>query len=154
MRETLFESVEKLIDPFLKESDLILVDLRVHSMVTGVMIQILTDHPQGGVTLVECSQLNRKISLAIDQENLITQRYTLEVSSPGLDRPLKSPQDFFRAAGRPVKFFLSQPVDGKWEHQGIVRQVTDEAVLIENQTTQTAIPLNQINKAQQTIGKV
>ena len=104
--------------------------------------------------LAECTRLNQKVTEAIDQQNLIGQRYLLEVSSPGLDRPLRTPRDFLRVMGRPVKFFLSQPVQGKLEHQGIVKQITDQEVLMETQTTQIAIPLNLINKAQQIIGRV
>ena len=60
MNETLTETIARLIEPFLKELDLILVDLKAHHSAGKTTIEILVDHPQGGVTLEECSQLNRK----------------------------------------------------------------------------------------------
>ncbi len=153
MNEALSQTIEKLMGPFLKELDLILVDLKVHSKARKVNMEILVDHPQGGVTLAECTQLNRKISAAIDQQNIILESYVLEVSSPGLDRPLKTAQDFLRVVGRPVRLFLSQPFQGKIEYEGIIQEVKSDEVLLGIGTGQIGIPFRHIHKGRQMIGK-
>lgn len=149
--EFLNEKIEKIALPFLDEMDAELVDLNIHRHRGEVTIQILADKSQGGITINDCAALNRKIRDAFEMKNIIMGPYVLEVSSPGLDRPLKTIKDFRRVIGREVRFFLSEAVAERIEHAGVVKNVDDDRVIIKAQNIEIAIPLGKINKAKQMI---
>lgn len=151
MMESLAEKVEALMMPFLSALDVELVELNIRRYHSQLTVQILADKKDGRITLLECSTLNRQIADAIEVENLIGGHYVVEVSSPGLDRPLRTAKDFLRVLGREVRFYLSEPVDNKFEHAGFIRGADGNNVTIENKSSQIEIPLNKINKAVQII---
>ena len=148
LNDHLSEDIQKLIEGFLKEAEVVLVDLNVRRHGGQVAIEILADKPSGGITIDECSRLNRKINDAIETQNLIAENYTLEVSSPGLDRPLKTAADFLRMMEREVRIFLCEPVDNKIEYTGIVLKVENENLTVETLGGQVFIPIQKINKAE------
>jgi ribosome maturation factor RimP len=91
--------VENLLHPILDAMGLELVDIEFKKVGRGYLLQIFIDKP-GGVTLDDCAEVSRELSVQLDVEDCIASRYTLEVSSPGIDRPLKKEQDFVRYTGR------------------------------------------------------
>lgn len=149
MMDILAQQLDELISSVLTQTQLILVDLHVRPQGRNIAIQILADKPQGGITLEECSAINRKIGDALEEKKLIAQSYILEVSSPGLDRPLKTVQDFFRVLGREVKFFLSNPVHNKLEYSGIIQKVENDFLVLNLGGATIDIPIQCINKAKQ-----
>ena len=149
--ESLGEKIEKIAQPFLAAMDAELVDLHVNRYRGNLTIQILADKAGGGITIGECSQLNRKIGDAIENENFMAQRYILEVSSPGADRPLKTTRDFKRVNGRQVHFYLSEPINEKIEYVGVVKEIQEEEVTVDCKSTQITIPIDKIQKAKQII---
>ena len=151
MEEILLDRINNLILPCCEESGVELVDLDVRRFSGQVAIEILVDKHQGGVTIGECSGLNRKIGEALEAANLIPEDYTLEVSSPGVDRPLKTRKDFVRAVGREIRVFLSEPVAERLEHEGVIEEVQEENVVIENDDGLISLPISKINKAKQII---
>ena len=70
----------------------------------------MADRPEGGIRLGECSQLNRGIGALLDEKDFLSGRYILEVSSPGLDRPLKTKNDLSRKINCEAHFFLNEEV--------------------------------------------
>ena len=82
---------------------------------------------------------------------MFTGNYSLEVSSPGLDRPLKTKKDFLRVSGREVVFYLSENLHGKKEHQGVIKDVSEEKVEVQTKSGLVSIPFKIINKAVQII---
>lgn len=93
------------------------------------MLRIYVDR-SGGVTVDQCAHLSRKVSDFLDMEDLIPSRYRLEVSSPGLDRPLVSGADFKRKIGERVKVFLKEEIDGKMELVGRIKNLEEENLLL------------------------
>ena len=81
----------------------------------------------------------------------IREDYILEVSSPGLDRPLKTQQDFLRVINRLVHFHLASPIHDKLDHEGLVNKAENGSVVIISDYGEVTIPLNTINKAVQVI---
>jgi ribosome maturation factor RimP len=116
-----------------------------------MVLRLLVDRPEGGITIDECARLNIEISSILDEKNIIQERFSLEVSSPGLDRPLKSRNDFIRSLNRRVKFFLSAPVHGKIEIDGKITQVNEQSVSVDTAGIVSDIDFNIINKAKQII---
>jgi ribosome maturation factor RimP len=86
----------------------------------------------------------------LDENEFIDNRYILEVSSPGLDRPLVTKNDFLRCLKKRVRFFLTEPINGKPEWEGAILKADDEAVYVDI-GEELVIPLSKINKAKQII---
>ncbi len=146
--EEILQRIAALAMPLLKEAGVELVELKVGQHNQDVQVQFFADLPQGGITMQQCAELNHAIALAIDTEGFLADAYTLEFSSPGLDRPLTTEKDFLRNANRPVQVFLSAPLDGKKEWVGIITGVTADAVtMLTKQKKQMTVPLARIIKA-------
>ncbi len=144
----LVQKIAPLIEDLIQGFGLVLIELNIHALGGKTGIELFIDKPKGGITIDDCAQINRKLGDLIDQQNLIENSYVLEVSSPGLDRPLKTVKDFFRMMGRNVRFFLAQSVENKMEHVGLIKSVNDDRVLIETKSAQEVIiPMAFINKA-------
>lgn len=141
--------LENLLRDFLSAQSLDLVEFSCHHAGPNMILRLLVDKPEGGITIGECSQANRRIGALLEEKAIIRQNYILEVNSPGLDRPLQSKRDFSRCLGRKVKFFLIEPINGKIELDGTVSQVSEEGVMIEAAGNNCFIPFSQIRKAKQ-----
>ena len=102
----------------------------------------------GGVTLEDCEQASRSIAVALDVEDPIQVPYVLEVSSPGLDRPLKRPQDFERVRGKQIKIRTSREVEGRWEWAGRLQELRDaQIVLVLPEGREMLLPLDLVSFA-------
>ena len=95
--------------------------------------------------------MNKKINNAIQQGDFSDQNFSLDVSSPGLDRLLKTNRDFLRALNQEVWFLLFEPIEGNLEHVGRVKKVEENYVIIDSSQGEINIPNNKINKAKQVI---
>ena len=113
----------------------------------GFVLRLYIDKP-GGVTLDDCARVSRQISAQLDVEDPIEGHYTLEVSSPGLDRPLFEDGDFVRFAGRQVSISTSVPLDGQRNFQGRLEGLEDGSVLLTLQGGRlVTIPRGQVTRA-------
>lgn len=147
------ELKEKLL-PLVKEEDLELVDLEFSPGGPRSILRIYVDKP-GGVTVGDCANISRKVSDFLDMEDLILNRYNLEVSSPGLDRPLIRKEDFVRRKGEKVRVFLNEPMDGKMELVGEIKNLLEETLYLSIHSKETepfvieekAVPFSHILKA-------
>ena len=100
---------------------------------------VFIDKP-GGITLTDCEQAHRSLSPALDVIDPFPHAYTLEISSPGLDRPLRSVQDYRRLIGKPVTLKLREPIQAQWRLVGAVVEVDDRGVTLgiqQKKTTET-----------------
>lgn len=93
-------------------------------------LRVFIDKP-GGVMIDDCQELSERLAPLLDREDAIKEGYILEVSSPGLDRPLKKPRDFERAMGKVVDVSLYEPVDGKKLITGVLQGFDGESVTVE-----------------------
>ena len=146
--QVLIERIKAIIDPVLVRANIELVDLGFLQTSGQIIIKLLVDKISGGINLDECARLSREVRWALDQENIIVSGYALEVSSPGLDRVLKSKKDFMRCLHKQVVFFLNDLVNGKCQWQGLIFKVDEAVVFIQAQGEVLEIPLIKINKAQ------
>jgi ribosome maturation factor RimP len=148
-REAVISELKNIIGDYLQARNIDLVDFIYRYEGKDLVLRILADKPEGGITLQECAYLNQDIGRILDERDIIQQRYTLEVSSPGLDRPLQTKNDFLRCTGKKAKFFFSEPVDGKFELEGIINKVGDDTVFIDITNQTVDAPLAKIRKAKQ-----
>jgi len=125
--------------------DLVALDfVREH----GWILRVYIDRPEGGnVGVDDCARASRDISTALDVADLIHMPYSLEVSSPGLDRPLRREKDFARFAGKRARLKLREPVDGRRNFAGTLKGVEDGRVAIECDGQTFKLPLADVAKA-------
>lgn len=122
-----------------------LIDLEIKGTGPYSILRIYVDRP-GGITLDECARLSSKLSDFLDVEDLIPYRYTLEVSSPGLDRPLTSEKDFSRKIGEKVKIFLKEPMGKKNELEGQIKDLKEDKLFLDEEGEEKIVPFDKILK--------
>jgi ribosome maturation factor RimP len=141
--------VRRLLDPILESMGLSLWDLEFHKQGPQWLLRIFIDREPGGVTLSDCETVSRDLSAALDVEDIIPHAYTLEVSSPGLDRTLSKPEHFVRFTGSIVRIKTYQPVNGQKVFRGrLLGLAAEDMIKVELETgTILEIPLTGITKA-------
>ena len=95
------------------------------------VLQIMAERPDGGIEVDDCARISRAVSAVLDVEDPIAGEYVLEVSSPGIDRPLTRLKDFERWAGYEAKLETAEPIDGQRRFKGTLAGVEDGEVLLE-----------------------
>ncbi len=149
----IINKISDLAGSFLNEMGLELYDVE-YSSVSG-SLQVFIQRPQAGVSMGDCARVSRKLSEELDKQDLIASAYMLEVSSPGLDRPLKKETDYQRSLGRLAKMKLVQPVDGSYELLGRLLEYREGTVKVGMEGQEPIwLPLSQIKKARLELEKV
>jgi ribosome maturation factor RimP len=146
MSETVVEAITSLVMPVLQEKDLVLVDVLYRRESSGWVLRLFIDK-EDGVTLDDCTAVSREVSHLLDIEDIIEQAFNLEVSSPGLDRPLKSIGDFQRFAGRKAKVTTKEPIEGNQVFMGRINKVEEELITMEVGQQELRIPFSEVAKA-------
>jgi len=137
----LLPEIEKSILPFLESGGMELVEMSFHGRGRTSLLRI-TLWKKGGIGIDEISKVSRHVGDILDQRDIIPGKYTLEVSSPGLDRELRTEADFRRAEGEKTEFFLN---DGT-SVVGEISSVADGRVNIMQGEEQVALPIEGISK--------
>ncbi len=112
----------------------------------GTLLRVYIDK-EGGVGIDDCARVSRQLSAVLDVEDPIAGRYSLEVSSPGLDRPLFEKAHFERFAGHRIKLVLVAPLDGQRRYKGVLRGVENDEVVLDLEDEQLVVPLADIASA-------
>lgn len=142
------EEIRQLLDPILRSFGLTLWDLEFQKHGPKWLLRIYIDREGQGVTLNDCEAVSRDLSAILDVEDLIPHAYTLEVSSPGLDRTLSRPEHFTRFTGHRVRIKTYQLVKGQKLFQGTLIGFADDVVRIELENSELVeLPYNDIAKA-------
>ena len=140
------ERVETVITPVVEGMGFELIRLQM----TGgeiPILQIMAERPDGTMVIEDCASLSRELSVVLDVEDPIAGEYQLEVSSPGIDRPLTRPKDFERSAGFDAKIETQQPIDGQRRFRGCIEGIDDGIVTLTTDKGAAAIPFDDILKA-------
>jgi ribosome maturation factor RimP len=119
------------------------------AMSRGGTLQIMVEPADGRPMGVEdCATLSRALSAVLDVEDPIPGSYTLEVSSPGIDRPLTRPKDYVRWAGHLARLETAEPIDGRRRFKGTLLGLADEVVRLRlDDGKEAAVPLSKVTKA-------
>ncbi|ADG82230.1 ribosome maturation factor RimP [Thermincola potens] len=136
--------VTELAVPIVENAGMELVDVEYVKEGAHWYLRVFIDKPQG-VSLDDCQMIAQRLDPLLDEKDPIPHEYMLEVSSPGLDRPLKKPADFARYAGRKVKVSTYAPIDGKKEFIGELKGLIDNEVVIGICGTDKALPLDKVS---------
>ncbi len=124
------QKLAKIVDPVLTGMGFALVRLRLMAG-KKVTLQIMAEGPDGTIEVEDCAEISRTVSAVLDVEDPIDGEYTLEVSSPGIDRPLTRMIDFDRWEGYEAKLETTDLIDGRKRFKGILAGTEDQEVLIE-----------------------
>jgi len=122
--------IAHIVEPVAEGLGFRLVRVRVSSL-NGITVQIMAERPDGTMSVGDCETLSRDISPAMDVDDPMDAAYNLEVSSPGIDRPLVRRSDFVKAIGHEVKIELAQPLDGRKRFRGLITAVEGDDLVLE-----------------------
>jgi ribosome maturation factor RimP len=141
------QRVIELVEPVLMERGLELVEVEQRPEGRGQVLRLLVDR-EGGVDLEELSRLSRELSDLFDVEEPVPGAYTLEVSSPGINRPLRKPEHFVRYVGKRVRLRSHDPVGGQRNFVGTLTTVTAGGITLRGDTgSELTILFSNLDKA-------
>lgn len=144
--------VASIIEPTIVEMGYQLVRVKLSGQ-NGLTLQIMAERPDGIMTVSDCERLSTAISPVLDVEDPIDKAYHLEVSSPGIDRPMVRKSDFAKWTGHVVKFETSVMVEGRKRFRGTISSVSEDAFVLERETPAkdedplVTIPFNTLSEA-------
>jgi len=142
----LLQEVRPVVEPILQSQGMELVDLEYQREPQGWVLRVYIDR-EGGVTVEDCAEVSREVGTTLEVRNLIANPYVLEVSSPGLTRPLKKAEDFLKYRTRLVKMKTFKPIEGQRNFKGTLLGLEGEKVRLEVEGRIYEIPLQEITKA-------
>jgi ribosome maturation factor RimP len=140
------ERLQAIIEPAVTALGYELVGVEYLSQGRHSVLRIYIDK-EDGVTVDDCARVSHQVSGALDVEDPVKGQYTLEVSSPGLDRPLFTIEHYRRFAGESAEIRLAAPRDGRRKFKGTLRGVEGDTVIIEVEGEAVPLPLDEIEKA-------
>lgn len=140
------KTIEEVVSKALDAQSVELVDLVIQNQGRKKVLQFFVDKV-GGVTLDDCGELTDKIDAILEMESLIEGAYVLEVSSPGVQRPLKKPAHYKRFVGERVKIVLKIPLEGRGFFTGVIASADDNGFVLDDGTNQFNFKYDNIKKA-------
>ena len=149
-KPSIHQTVAEIIKPVAQEENIELVDVEYKKVGKTWALRIYIDK-NPGVTLDDCQRISRQAEDFIEVHEVITNPYVLEVSSPGLDRPLKKERDFIRNKGKQVQVKSFSPINGKKQRIGTVQDFKNGALYLRDTDGIQEIPLENIAQAKLTI---
>jgi len=136
------EQIIPCIEEKVRSLGLTLFDVKFFRAGKRSILRVFVDTPDGGVTIDQCEEASHNISMILDVEEFSRQPYTLEVSSPGVDWPLKRCRDFLRVAGKVVSVRLREPFEETTSLKGCVHGCDEEAVTLLVDGEEKRVPLS------------
>lgn len=143
--EDLIEKIRQNVEPIVADAELELVDLQFRQESVGWVLRLIL-HREGGPSIDDCARVSREVSYLFDVEDFIPYRYTLEVSSPGLDRPLRTERDFARNVGKKVKLTWRNDQDERQRDFGMILRARDGVVVLDTGKGESSFDLTMIDK--------
>jgi ribosome maturation factor RimP len=138
--------VAGLVEPILKDMAFELVDSEFLHTRGKWVLRLIIDK-EGGVTIDDCARVSRELGDHIDVKDLISHPYVFEVSSPGLNRPLKKEKDLLRAVGKKIKVRMRAPIQGRRNYVGSLIDFAQGVLYVNVDENEVALPWAEVEKA-------
>jgi len=138
--------IRTLVEPVVTYAGMELVDVEYGPGPSGLVLRLIIDRPDG-VTVDDCAEIGHLVGDLLDGKDPVPGRYNLEVSSPGINRPLKKREDFGRFADHKVLIKTREPIDGRMNFRGILHGIKGDLVLVSSEEVTFSIPFDKIAKA-------
>jgi len=151
MSDEQITELKLIVEPLVTRDGLEMVALKIHRSRGNIFVDILADHPEGGITIDECARLNRRINDVLEAGNFFGQEFSMSVGSPGIDWPLKTRKDFLRVRNRSVRVHIEAPEGERAEWTGTVQSADDDNVVLMTKSGAQSIALKNIKKGIQII---
>ena len=145
--KSLVEQIQDLITPSLAAMGFELVQVKMMDGKSQQTLQIMAERADGSMSLDDCASVSRQVSAVLDVEDLITAAYRLEVSSPGIDRPLVKVADFEKYLGHAAKIETALPINGRKRFSGPLKTVLGEDITITVDGKDFTVPFIDIQSA-------
>ena len=142
----IIEHVRTIAAPILMSEGMELVEVDYRRESRGWVLRLTIDK-EGGVTLDDCGRVSQQVGRELDVEDLISSPYALEVSSPGLTRPLRTEKDFIKHCNRLIKLRTVDPINNRRQFKGKLLRVSNDQIELEMEEGIVQIPLAKIAKA-------
>jgi ribosome maturation factor RimP len=146
MRQDVVAKVEEIADRVAHSEGIEVVEVELKGERGNQLLRISIDKPEG-ITHADCELVSQQVGTILDVEDVVPGRYTLEVSSPGVERKLLKPRDFERFQGKKVKISLHQPVDNQTYWEGTLAGYKNGVVTLDTGGKRLDFPLEQVAKA-------
>ena len=140
------KAVLEVLHPIVEENSCELVDIKYLRESGGRVLRIYLDK-EGGVTVDDCANVSRELGVVLDAYDIIPHSYTLEVSSPGLRRPLNRQSDYERFKGRKVKIKTTDPVEDRRVFSGTLLGMKGEMILVQVEGRSYSVPFGSVSRA-------
>lgn len=147
MAGRLIERVEGIVRPTVEGLGYRLVRLRMTGSVESPTLQVMAERQGGGMDVEDCAKISRALSAVLDVEDPIDGGYALEVSSPGIDRPLVDAEDFVRWTGFEARIETGLPIAGRRRFKGRLDGLAGDVVRVATQDGPCEVPLGAISSA-------
>ncbi len=131
--------------PVIEDIGFELIDVEYLSMNGRWVLRLYLDR-EGGITIDDCVSVSRELGDLLDIKDIINHEYVLEVSSPGLNRPLKRDRDFVKFIGKKIKCKMMRPLDGRKNFSGCLKDFKENTVFLETESGLFELPLCDIEK--------
>jgi ribosome maturation factor RimP len=138
--------IQNIIEPIVSTLGYELVGIEYLSQGRRSLLRIYIDH-SNGINLDDCERVSHQVSGTLDVEDVIRGQYTLEVSSPGMDRPLFTREQFVRFSGSEVSIRIAVPINGQRKFKGLLRGVDEADVILLVDDEEIRLPFSSIEKA-------
>lgn len=145
-RITQLSTIERIAKPVLESQGYQLAERELVMDGGRLILRIYIDK-EGGVTLEDCSEVSRSLSAHLDVEDPIPGRYDLEISSPGIERPLRYPGDFERFAGETIQLKTIEPIDGRQNYRGTLVKSDAKNIVMNVDGREFVIPFSALARA-------
>ena len=150
MRKSIEATIEEIVQPIVDSKNFEIVDIEYVKEAGEYYLRVYLDK-EGGISLSDCELVSRELSEILDQKDPIKDNYFLEVSSPGVERPLKKVEDFIENINKNIYVSLYAQIDGEKEYEGILVSFSDHIATIKykfkTQYKEVQIPYDKIAKA-------
>ena len=146
MEREIVDRVHAMVEPILLDERMELVNIEYRREMKGWVLRLTLDK-EGGVTLDDCTRISQEVGRSLDVEDFIQAPYTLEVSSPGLTRPLKSEKDFVKYLNSLIKVKTIDPVENRRQFRGRLLGASENRIEMEVDGKIFQIPLSNVAKA-------
>jgi len=133
------DRVKELAAGYLEDNGIELVEITYRREQGGMTLRLLVDTPSG-IRIDECEGLNNYLSELLDTEDVIQEHYVIDVSSPGLDRPIKTDRDFERSIDKTLEITTYEPIDGRKTHEGRLVGIAKGEIVVESKGISIVIP--------------
>jgi ribosome maturation factor RimP len=144
--KVIMDRIQAIADPILSNEGMELVEIEYRREARGWVLRLFIDK-EGGVTVDDCTLISQEVGRSLDVEDFILTPYTLEVSSPGLTRPLKNERDFTKYRNHLIKVKTVNPIENRRQFRGKLLEIFENRIEIEMDEGVVQIPLSNVAKA-------